>query len=73
MAPQLKDKYLNVGIAYKPITALDFALIYKNEQVTNGSTSVSGANANSSYAIGGVNGTRDGKFDEFGLYAQWAF
>src|SRR5258705_70281 len=71
VAPNLKDKYLNIGLAYKPIKALDFALVYKNEKVNNGSTSVSGADANGSYAIGGANGTRNGTFDELGLYAQW--
>ncbi len=73
VAPDLKDKYLDVGIAYKPIKALDFAVVYKNEKVNNGSTSISGADANGSYAIGGANGTRSGTFDELGLYAQWVF
>jgi hypothetical protein len=73
VAPNLKDKYLNIGVAYKPIKALDFALVYKNEKVNNGSTSVSGADANGAYAIGGANGTRSGTFDELGLYAQWVF
>src|SRR6266403_260289 len=73
VAPDLKDKYLNIGLAYKPIKALDFALVYKNEKVNNGSTSISGADANGSYAIGGANGTRNGTFDELGLYAQWVF
>jgi len=30
--------------------------------VNNGSTSISGADANGSYAIGGANGTRNGTF-----------
>ncbi len=60
-------------MAYKPIKALDFALVYKNEKVDNGSTSISGADANGSYTIGGANGLRDGTFDEVGLYAQWQF
>lgn len=73
VAPNLKDTYFNAGVAYKPIKLLDFALVYKNEKVENGSTSVSGADANGSYIIGGAKGTRDGKFDEIGLYAQWSF
>ena len=73
VAPDLKDKFLNIGVAYKPIKTLDFALAYKNEKVNNGSTSISGADANGSYAIGGANGTRSGTFHELGLYAQWVF
>ena len=73
VASNLKDTYLNAGVAYKPIKPLDFALVYKNEKVDNGSISVSGADANGSYIIGGANGTHDGKFDEIGLYVQWQF
>jgi hypothetical protein len=73
IAPRLKDTYLNAGVAYKPLKTLDFALVYKHEKVSNGSTSVSGADANGSYTIGGANGGRDGKFDEFGVFAQWGF
>ncbi len=73
VASDLKDTYFNAGVAYKPIKALDFALVYKNEKVDNGSTSISGADANGSYTIGGANGLRDGTFDEVGLYAQWQF
>jgi hypothetical protein len=73
VAPDLKDKYFNVGVAYKPLKQLDFALVYKNEKVDNGTNSISGADANGSYTIGGANGTKDGKFSEVGLYAQWQF
>jgi hypothetical protein len=72
-APNLKDTYFNAGVAYKPLKTLDLAFVYKHEKVENGSTSVSGADANGSYTIGGANGTRDGRFEEFGLYAQWGF
>jgi hypothetical protein len=73
VAPNLKDKYFNIGVAYKPLKTLDFALVYKNEKVENGSTSVSGGNANGSYTIGGANGTHDGRFEEVGIFAQWSF
>ena len=73
VAPNLKDTYFNAGVAYKPIKQLDFALVYKHEKVENGSASVSGADANGSYTIGGAKDTRNGKFDEIGLYAQWSF
>ena len=76
--PNLKDTYINVGISVKPRKNIDLALVYKNEKVENGQISVSGADANGSYTIGGTgnstNGlTTDGKFDEVGLYAQYTF
>ncbi|MBV9345033.1 MAG: hypothetical protein JOZ03_08605 [Gammaproteobacteria bacterium] len=73
VAANLKDHYANVGIAYKPLSALDVALVYKYEKVENGSTSVSGGNANGSYTIGGATGAGQGKFDEIGVYLRWGF
>jgi len=73
VAPNLKDTYFNVGIAYKPIPQLDFALVYKNEKVQNGSTTVSGGNANSSILIGGATFDTEGTYDEVGIFARWAF
>ncbi len=73
VAPNLKDKYFNLGVGYKPSKALDFALVYKNEKVESGSASISGGDANGSFTIGGANGTRDGKYDEIGIYTQWQF
>ncbi len=73
VASNLKDTYFNLGVGYKPIKQLDFALVYKNEKVENGSTSISGGDANSSFTLGGANGTRNGTFDEVGLFAQWQF
>ena len=73
VAPDLKDKYFNVGIAYKPIKQLDFALVYKKEKVENGSNSVSAGNANGSVLIGGATGTTEGTYDEVGVFARWAF
>jgi hypothetical protein len=73
VAPNLKDTYFNVGVAYKPIKQLDFALVYKNEKVKNGSTSISGGNANGSILIGGATGTTNGTYDEVGIFARWAF
>ena len=73
VAPNLKDEYFNLGVAYRPIKPVDFALVYKNERVNNGSNTISGGNAGGSYTIGGANGTRSGKFDEFGVYAWYRF
>ena len=74
----LKYTYMNVGVSVNPRKGVDLALVYKNEKVENGQISVSGADANGSYTIGGTgttaNGlTTDGKFDEIGLYAQFTF
>jgi hypothetical protein len=73
VAPNLKDEYFNIGAAYKPLKTIDLALVYKNEKVTDGTNSISGADANGSYTIGGANGTRSGHFNEVGFYAQWSF
>jgi len=73
VAPDLKDDYFNIGVAYKPLKTIDLALVYKNEKVKNGTNSISGADANGSYTIGGANGLRDGHFDEVGFYTQWSF
>src|SRR5262249_47974052 len=73
VAPNLKDDYFNIGAAYKPLKTLDLAVVYKNERVKNGTNTISGGNANGSYTLGGANGTRDGHFDEVGVYAQWSF
>jgi hypothetical protein len=73
VAPNLKDDYFNIGAAYKPLKTIDLALVYKNEKVKNGTNSISGADANGSYTIGGANGTLNGHFDEVGFYMQWSF
>ena len=62
IAPDLKDKYFNVGVAYKPIHSVDVGLVYKNEKIEHGAASISSADANGSYLIGGSSGANDGKF-----------
>lgn len=71
--PNLRDEYFNLGGVYKPIKPLDIAVVYKNEKVEHGSNSISGANANSSYTIGGANSNRYGRFSEYGVYAHYKF
>ncbi len=78
VAPNLKDKYFNVGLDYKPLKAIDVALVYKNEKVDNGQFSPGTADGNGKYLIGGAAGTTttaptDGKFGEIGAYVQWKF
>jgi hypothetical protein len=74
----LKDTYFHVGVDYKPIKRVDVALVYKNENVDNGTISIGSADGNGSYTIGGtgVAGTgakTNGKFSEVGIYTQVAF
>jgi hypothetical protein len=76
--PNLTDQYVNAGVSYEPLRTLDLALVYKHEQVTDGSISVAGADANASYTIGGtaLAGTgikTGGQFNEVGVYTQYSF
>jgi hypothetical protein len=72
VASNLKDDYFNIGVAYKPLKTIDLALVYKHENVDNGTNTISGGDANGSYTIGGVN-AHDGHFNELGFYTQWSF
>jgi hypothetical protein len=73
VAPSLTDRYYNFGVSYEILKQLDVALVYKNEKVSGGSTTIGGADANASYTIGGATATGSGEFKEYGLYAQWGF
>lgn len=76
--PNLTDTYYNLGIDFKPIQAIDLALVFKHENVRDGSLSIAGADGNASYTIGGtaVAGTgakTSGQFNEVGIYTQYQF
>lgn len=71
--PNLKDKFYDAGIDYKPLKSLDLALVYKNEQVYDGSATIGSADGNGSYVIGGANSSTSGTFREVGIYAQYKF
>ena len=62
--PALRDHYFNVGLDYKPMPPLDFALVYKRERTKNGILSTSN---------GTVGGPDHGSYDEFGVFGQLAF
>jgi hypothetical protein len=62
--PALKDRYFNVGVDYKPISPLDFALVYKRDRAHNGTVSTSN---------GTIGGPSYGTYDEVGLFGQLAF
>lgn len=66
-ASDLKDYYWNVGLQYEPVKAVDLALVYKGEQVKNGTLSTSNGTIGSSIA-----GAK-GKYDEVGVFAQYSF
>lgn len=60
----LKDNYFNVGFNYKPMKAIDLALVYKRDQAKNGFISTSN---------GTVGGIERGSYDEVGIFSQFAF
>lgn len=64
ITPALKNHYFNVGLDYKPIAPLDFALVYKRERANNGFISTSN---------GTIGGPDHGTYDEVGLFGQLAF
>ena len=66
-SPDLKDRYFNVGVNYKPIKELDLALVYKRDRAKNGFLSTSNG------TIGGIDNLTGGTYDEVGLFGQFAF
>jgi opacity protein-like surface antigen len=67
LAPNLENKYFNLGLTYKPRKNVDLSFAYKQDKVANGSASLANG------TIGGINGTTDGKFSEVGIWAQVVF
>lgn len=62
--PALQDRYFNLGLDYKPLPPIDFALVYKRDRTDKGFF------ATSNGAIGGAD---HGTYDELGLFGQFAF
>ena len=60
----MKDNYFNIGVNYKPLPPLDFALVYKRDRANNGFINTSNGN------IGGLD---RGTYSEIGLFGQLAF
>jgi len=73
VVPGQKETYFHLGVGYKPTKGVDLGLVYKHEKVEDGVISVAGADANSSYTIGGTSPTTGGRFEEVGLFAQYLF
>ncbi len=68
-APSYHSNFFNVGLSYKPIGPLDFALVYKRDSVVNGLLSTSNG------TIGTLNksGIGEGVYDEVGIFTQMKF
>ncbi len=64
LAPTLENTYYNLGVDFQPIPKLDVAVVYKRDQVDNGTYKTSNG------TIGGVS---TGKHDEIGVWMQVQF
>jgi hypothetical protein len=62
--PIVKDYYFNLGIDYKPIPPLNFALAYKRDRANHSLISTSN---------GTIGGPEHGTYNELGLFGQLAF
>jgi hypothetical protein len=68
----LHENYYNVGIQYEPVKIVDLALVYKHDNVDNGTLSTQNG------TIGGANPTGalvggHGYYNEIGLFGQFRF
>ncbi len=66
-ASDVEDYYWNAGVQYKPVKAVDLALVYKGEQVKNGTLSTSNG------TIGSAVAGEKGSYREVGVFAQYTF
>lgn len=67
--PSEHDNFFDVGVDYKPIPPLDFAIVYKRDSITDGSFST--ADGVIGIPAGAVTGR--GTYDEIGLFTQVKF
>ena len=58
------SNYFNLGINYEPVKIVDLALVYKHDNVANGTMSTGNG------TIGGSAIGKEGVYDEFGLFTQ---
>jgi hypothetical protein len=69
--PAITDQYFNVGISYQPVKLIEFALVYKRDQVNHGYFAPGNNNpSNFAFPIGG---RQSGTADEIGVYGQFRF
>ena len=61
-APNKKEGgYWNLGLDYRPTSIVDLALVYKRDKLENGTLSTGN---------GTIGGSRDGTYDEIGIFGQ---
>jgi hypothetical protein len=61
--PTQENAYYDFGISYEPVKIVDFALVYKHDEILNG------AFADQNFATNASNG--HGAYDEVGLWGQF--
>jgi hypothetical protein len=61
-APKKRDHYYNIGLQWEPTPIVDLSLVYKRDNVANGTFSTSN---------GTIGGSHSGDYDEIGLFAQY--
>ncbi len=76
--PDLHDAYWHIGVDFKPAKPVDLALVYKHENVRDGTVSIGSGDGNTTYTVGGTQlaGTgahTSGQYNEVGVYTQWQF
>jgi hypothetical protein len=64
LQPELKNTYINLGVAFQPIPQLDVAVVYKQDKVENGFYGTTN---------GTIGGADSGKWNEIGVWAQVQF
>jgi hypothetical protein len=60
----LKDRYFNLGLDFKPVKDINIALVYKRDRADNGTISTSN---------GTIGGSDKGTYNELGVFGQLKF
>ena len=61
-APTKRDHYYNLGLTWEPTQIVDLSLVYKRDNVVNGTLATSN---------GTIGGSHSGDYDEVGVFAQY--
>jgi hypothetical protein len=68
----LKDQYYNVGIQWEPVKIVDLALVYKHDNVRNGTFGTQNGTIGGANPTGSLTGGK-GNYNEIGLFGQLRF
>jgi nucleoid-associated protein YgaU len=68
----LKDQYYNVGIQWEPVKIVDLALVYKHDNVKNGTFGTQNGTIGGANPTGSLTGGK-GNYNEIGLFGQLRF